>query len=52
MTRSQPTNRRLVPAKRPRGEPEDTTLRLETEAIPKQAKGQMLLRNEFLSLNL
>jgi NADPH-dependent curcumin reductase CurA len=51
MTRSQPTNRRLAPTRRPSDESEDTTLRLETEVIPKQAKGQMLLRNEFLSLN-
>lgn len=51
MTQSSKTNRKFVLAKRPKGEPDDSTLRLETEAIPTPAKGQMLLRNEFLSLD-
>ncbi len=44
-------NRRFVLAERPRGEPTSATLRLETEAIPVPAAGQMLLRTEYLSLD-
>lgn len=51
MTQSDSMNRKFVLAKRPEGEPDDSALRLETEAIPTPAKGQMLLRNEFLSLD-
>ena len=51
MTQSDSTNRKFVLAKRPKGEPDDSTLRLETEAILTPGKGEMLLRNEFLSLD-
>lgn len=51
MTQSDNTNRKFVLAKRPKGEPDGSTLRLEVEAIPTPAQGQMLLRNEFLSLD-
>ncbi len=44
-------NRKFVLAERPRGEPDDNTLRLETDDLPTPGKGQMLLRNEFLSLD-
>ncbi|MGL1832203.1 NADP-dependent oxidoreductase [Rhodocyclaceae bacterium SMB388] len=44
-------NRKFVLAERPKGEPDDTTLRLETEDIATPGKGQMLLRNEYLSLD-
>jgi len=44
-------NRKFVLAERPRGEPKDSTLRLETADLPKVGKGQMLLRNQYLSLD-
>ena len=51
MTRSDSVNRNFVLAKRPKGEPDDSTLRLETEDVPTPGKGQMLLRNESLSVD-
>ncbi len=51
MTQSDSRNRKFVLAKRPKGEPDDNTLRLETEDLPTPGKGQMLLRNEYLSLD-
>ncbi len=51
MAQSDSTNRKFVLAKRPEGEPDASTLRLETEDIATPGKGQMLLRNEFLSLD-
>jgi NADPH-dependent curcumin reductase CurA len=51
MTQSSTRNRKFVLAERPKGEPDDNTLRLETEDLPTPSKGQMLLRNEFLSLD-
>jgi NADPH-dependent curcumin reductase CurA len=51
MTQSNTQNRKLVLAERPKGEPNDHTLRLETDDLPKPGKGQMLLRNEYLSLD-
>lgn len=51
MTQSNTMNRRFVLAERPKGEPNDNTLRLETVDLPTPGKGQMLLRNEYLSLD-
>ena len=51
MTQSNTVSRQIVLAQRPKGEPDDNTLRLETVDIPKPAKDQMLLRNEYLSLD-
>lgn len=51
MTQSNTKNRRFVLAERPKGEPNDKTLRLETKDIPTPGKGQMLLRNAYLSLD-
>ena len=51
MAQSNSTNRQLVLAQRPKGEPDDNTLRLETTEIPTAGDGQMLLRNEYLSLD-
>lgn len=51
MTQSDTRNRRFVLAKRPKGEPDAETLRLETGDIPTPGEGQMLLRNEYLSLD-
>lgn len=44
-------NRKFILAKRPKGEPDDNTLRLETDDLPNPGKGEMLLRNEYLSLD-
>ncbi|HEY9038077.1 MAG TPA: NADP-dependent oxidoreductase [Roseovarius sp.] len=51
MTQSGTKNRKFVLAERPRGAPDDNTLRLETGEVPRPGPGQMLLRNEFLSLD-
>jgi NADPH-dependent curcumin reductase CurA len=51
MTQSNTRNRKFVLGKRPKGVPDDSTLRLETEDLPIPGKGQMLLRNEYLSLD-
>ncbi len=51
MPQTSTTNRRLVLAERPRGEPTKDTLRLETAEIPTPGPGQMLLRTEYLSLD-
>lgn len=45
------TNRRIVLARRPQGAPSEQDFRLETTAIPEPADGQVLLRNEMLSLD-
>ncbi len=51
MPQSETQNRQFVLAERPKGEPTDNTLRLETAEVPTPGKGQMLLRNEYLSLD-
>jgi NADPH-dependent curcumin reductase CurA len=51
MTQSSTQNRKFVLAQRPKGEPDDSTLRLETQDLPTPVEGQMLLRNEYLSLD-
>jgi NADPH-dependent curcumin reductase len=51
MAQSNTHNRKFVLAERPRGEPDDNTLRLDTEDVATPGKGQMLLRNEYLSLD-
>ncbi|MEH6724706.1 MAG: NADP-dependent oxidoreductase [Hyphomicrobiales bacterium] len=51
MPQSTTQNRKFVLAERPKGAPNGNTLRLETEDLPIPAKGQMLLRNEYLSLD-
>ena len=51
MPQSNTLNRKFVLAERPIGEPDDNTLRLQTSALPTPAKGQMLLRNVYLSLD-
>jgi NADPH-dependent curcumin reductase CurA len=45
------TNRQIVLKNRPIGKPDDTTLALETSAMPVAGKGEMLLRVEYLSLD-
>jgi len=51
MAQSNIRNRKFVLAERPTGQPDSNTLRLETEELPVAGKGQMLLRNEYLSLD-
>ena len=51
MPQSSTRNRKFVLAKRPKGEPNANTLRLETADVPTPGKAQMLLRNEYLSLD-
>ncbi len=51
MTQSTTVNRQFVLTERPKGEPDDNTLRLETTAVPEPGEGQLLLRNEYLSLD-
>lgn len=51
MPQTHTTSRKFVLAQRPVGEPNEHTLRLETEEVPTPGPGQMLLRNEYLSLD-
>ncbi|WP_417606307.1 NADP-dependent oxidoreductase [Primorskyibacter flagellatus] len=51
MIQTSTQNRKFVLAERPKGEPDENTLRLETVDLPTPGKGQMLLRNEYLSLD-
>ena len=44
-------NRRIVLAERPKGLPDDKTLRLEELAVPQPGPGEMLLRTVYLSLD-
>ncbi len=51
MSQSVSTNRRIVLAARPHGEPTDADFRLETAAVEAPGPGQVLLRTVFLSLD-
>ncbi len=51
MPQSPDINRRVVLAQRPKGMPDDNTLRLEEVAIPKPSEHQMLVRTQYLSLD-
>lgn len=51
MPQSNTVNRRIVLAERPRGMPDDNTLRLEETGVPEAGAGQMLLRTVYLSLD-
>ncbi|KFB10423.1 NADP-dependent oxidoreductase [Nitratireductor basaltis] len=44
-------NRRIVLNERPKGEPNDNTLRLEDASIPQPGDGEVLLRTVYLSLD-
>lgn len=48
---SQAVNHRLVLARRPVGEPQETDFRMEQEAVPTPGPGQVLLRTLWLSLD-
>lgn len=51
MAQSDTKNRKFVLSQRPVGEPDEHTLSLETEDVPTPGEGQLLLRNEYLSLD-
>jgi alcohol dehydrogenase len=51
MSQTLDTNRRIVLAERPKGRPNNKTLRLETTDVPQPGPNQMLLRTVFLSLD-
>lgn len=51
MPQTNETNRQLVLAERPVGEPTKDTMKLIESAIPEAGKDQMLLRTEYLSLD-
>ncbi len=51
MTQSTQSNRRIVLASRPHGAPTPDNFRLEEQAIPTPAQGQVLLRTVYLSLD-
>lgn len=50
-TPSRTENRKFVLANRPVGEPDADTLCLVTSEVPEAGKGEMLLQNEYLSLD-
>ena len=47
---SDTANRKFVLAERPKGEPTENTLRLETDDLPKVGAGQMLLRLSLIHI--
>lgn len=51
MTQSSHVNRRFVLAKRPQGMPTTEDIRLEEANVPQPAKGELLLRTLYLSLD-
>lgn len=51
MPQTSDINRRIVLAQRPKGLPDENTLRLETAEVPKPGAGQMLVRTAYLSLD-
>lgn len=51
MAQTSTSNRKLVLAERPKGQPTSDTMRLDTGDIPVPQPGQMLLRTEYLSLD-
>ena len=51
MPQSEPVNRRIVLAARPRGLPTQQDFRLEDTAVPTPGEGQVLLRTLYLSLD-
>jgi hypothetical protein len=51
MSQSNPINRRIVLAARPKGLPTLRDFRLDEAAVPELSEGQVLLRTEYLSLD-
>ncbi|MDE0783837.1 MAG: NADP-dependent oxidoreductase, partial [Planktomarina sp.] len=44
-------NRQIVLAERPKGQPDENTLRMETSEIPQPGADEMLVRTVYLSLD-
>ena len=44
-------NRQIVLAERPKGQPDEKTLRIDTTEIPQPGAGEMLVRTVYLSLD-
>ncbi len=51
MSQTLNTNRRVILAERPKGIPDENTLRLEEASIPQAGADEMLLRTVYLSLD-
>jgi len=51
MAQTSNINRQIVLAERPKGVPDENTLRLEETAMPSSGSGEMLLRTVYLSLD-
>lgn len=51
MTQSNAVNRQVVLAERPKGEPDEDTLKIVEAPVPTAGAGEMLLRTEYLSLD-
>ncbi len=51
MSQSHDTNRQIVLAERPKGAPDENTLRMTTTDIPTPGANEMLVRTEYLSLD-
>lgn len=51
MTQTNDKNRRIVLAERPKGQPDENTLRLEVADVPEPGAGEMLVRTVYLSLD-
>ena len=48
MAQSTDVNRQIVLAERPKGQPDDNTLKLQTTDVPVPGEGEMLLRTVYL----
>lgn len=51
MSQTSETNRQIVLAERPKGKPDENTLRMATTDIPRPGTGEMLVRTVYLSLD-
>ncbi len=51
MAQTSDINRQIVLAERPKGQPDDNTLKLQTTDVPVPGEGEMLVRTVYLSLD-
>lgn len=51
MAQTSDVNRQIVLAERPKGQPDDNTLKLQATDVPVPGKGEMLVRTVYLSLD-
>ncbi|MGA9250943.1 MAG: NADP-dependent oxidoreductase [Roseobacter sp.] len=51
MPQTSETNRQIVLAERPNGQPDENTLRMQTTKVPEIGAGEMLVRTVYLSLD-